>query len=191
MVLLGWLANALAVGAALIGAGMLLVLGGSFWAIALPLGVAGAVCVVAGGLRARQGAASGMERRCFECGAAVPEGVAVCRRCGSVTVGTGTRGAGRRSDAGRAMPVAAYSRDASGVIGWVDTAPPDGIAQEAEEAGRAWRRWAGVLLLGAGCFAALGTADTLASAAAALLVFAAGASAAAAAVWWRPRRPRS
>jgi hypothetical protein len=79
-------------------------------------------------------------------------------------VGTGTPGAGRHGGAGRATPVTAYSRDATGVIGWVDTAPPDGTAQKAEEAGRAWRRWAGVLLLGAGCFPALGTADALASA---------------------------
>ena len=44
------------------------------------------------------------------------------------------------------MPVAAFSSDRSGAIGWVDAAPP-GLMGEAATATRTLRRW-GVVLLG-------------------------------------------
>ena len=189
MLLLKWLANAVVVGAALLAAGMLLVFGGSFWAIALPLAVAGAVCLGAGVLRARRRPDAGSRHQCLDCGASVPAGMSVCQRCGSVAVGMGGRvhAGGGRGAIGRGLPVAAYSPDASGVIGWVDAAPPGGQEAGPDDPGRTWRSWAGLLLLGAGCFAALGTADALESWPAALLVLVAAAGVAAAVMRWRPR----
>ena len=60
------------------------------------------------------------------------------------------------------MPVSALSPDRSGVIGWVDAAPPDSMAAGEETANRRLRVWGivlaalGVVLFGIGLTRASG-----------------------------------
>ena len=138
------------VGAAIVGAvGLALVQSANvFLGLGLPVVVAGGVLLVVATVRGRREAGVVRLRHCLECGASVGETAAVCARCGSVRLeaAAGERAAGgRRGREGRDMPVTALSPDRSGVIGWVDAAPPDSMAAGAETANRKLRLW-GIML---------------------------------------------
>ena len=88
------------------------------------------------------------------------------------------RGPWRRPAGAGALPLAAYSSDASGVIGWVDSAP-GGWAGAPQDAAALLRFWAWLLLALGSPFAALTAAAFLGPWLGALVLLgAAGASAA-------------
>jgi hypothetical protein len=126
---------------------------GVYYGAALPMGVAGATCLVAARVQERRERGQLRLRHCLECGASVADSAAVCARCQSVRLeapvdaerGGGPTGSRPRRE-GREMPVTAYSSDASGVIGWVDAAPPASWSAAGEMTARVLTRWGTVLL---------------------------------------------
>ncbi|MBI3972534.1 MAG: hypothetical protein HY332_14740 [Chloroflexi bacterium] len=152
-------------GATLVGAvGLALVFSANAFAgVALPLAVAGTALLVVAGVRDRRNRGMLRLRHCLECGASVTARAAVCPRCSSVRLeriaGDGNGGrAGRRASAAREMPVSAFSPDRSGVIGWVDSAPPgaDGWAVGEGAATKRLRVWGIALWAVAGACLAFG-----------------------------------
>jgi hypothetical protein len=157
--LLRWALGVLLLTAAVVAAVLLLVGTASFTAVAALLGAASAACFGAGWVRGRRATRARPGRRCLECGAAVPT-AAICPWCQGVTIAVtaapGGGAAGERSAPARDLPVGAYSSDRSGVIGWVDVAPPEGAGAGAL---RGLRGWGAGLLVGAGFFAMLAVAE--------------------------------
>jgi len=153
---------------------------------AVGLVAAGLACLLAAAVAARRAERppTGPRPQCRECGSGVPVGAAVCPWCGSGAL-TGpprrgvARGGGGGAPAGAgALPLAAYSSDASGVIGWVDSAP-GGWAGPPQDAAALLRFWAWLLLAVGSPFAALTAAAVLGPWLGALvLLVVAGASAA-------------
>ena len=87
-------------------------------------------------------------RHCQDCGASVAHDAGFCPRCQSVRIQeptSSTTAPAQSANAGREIPVSAYSPDGSGSIGWVDSAPP-GLMGEGATGVRTLRRW-GVALL--------------------------------------------
>ena len=155
MALLTW-AGWLVVATVVVGLGaMVAANAGGLYGLALPLLCGGVVCLVLAWRRERRAKGEVRLRHCLECGASVSEDAAVCPRCRSVRLESRTsdgpqagvpRGA---PNPGREMPVSAYSSDASGVIGWVDAAPPGSYSAADGVTPRSLRRW-GMALLGLG-----------------------------------------
>jgi hypothetical protein len=145
----GWLVAA----ALAAGLGLLVWAGaGGLYGSATMLAVGGSALLVLAWVRERRERSEVRLRHCLECGASVDEKAAVCPRCQSVRLEApveeralaGGPSRGRRE--GREMPVTAYSSDASGVIGWVDAAPPGSWSTDGMSP-RHLRRW-GVVLFG-------------------------------------------
>lgn len=135
--------------------------GGLYGAAILSL-LCGGACFAGAWMRERRARGEVRLRHCLECGASVLDDAAVCPRCQSVRlegqVGKGsTPGAfgGGRSE-GREMPVSAYSSDASGVIGWVDAAPPSGYGAAEGVTPRSLRRWGIALVATSAVLAVVG-----------------------------------
>jgi hypothetical protein len=137
-----------------------------FGGAAVGLVAAGLACLLAAAVAARRAGRSptGPRPMCRECGSSVPPGAAVCPWCGSgeltLPAARGTPGGGGVPAVGRALPLAAYSNDASGVIGWVDSAP-GGWAGAPPDAAALLRFWAWLLLALGSPFAALSAAALL------------------------------
>ena len=130
---------------------------------ALPPAAVGTALLVVAAVRERQDRRTLHLRHCLECGATVAPSAAACARCGSVRLeaisdhGSGGR-LGRRAPETREMPVAAFSADRSGIIGWVDGAPPgaEGFGGDAGTGTKRLRVWGIVLWAAAGLFLAFG-----------------------------------
>lgn len=121
----------------------------------LAFAAAGITALVIAAVQARRDRGVVPQRHCLECGTTVAPTAGFCPRCNSVRLEEpgGSAPSGRGARSGRDMPVGAFSSDRSGVIGWVDTAPP-GLMGESADAIKNLRR-IGIALLGLATFAAV------------------------------------
>ncbi|HEV2122056.1 MAG TPA: hypothetical protein VGW38_04675 [Chloroflexota bacterium] len=173
MALVRWWAGVLLLVIAAAAAVTVVAFSGSFWSIAVAFAGASAACLAGDWMQARHAIGGSRRRHCLDCGASVPDQLTVCPRCRSVRIEVpAIAGAVHVPGGSRELPVAAYSGDASGVIGWVDASPPGGAEAGDLIGSHMLRLWSGVLLGIAGFFAMLGIAGALGSWSVALLVFA-------------------
>lgn len=172
MVLVRWWAGVLLLVIAAGAAVTVVAFSGSFWSIAIAFAGASAACLAGAWVQARRALGVTPKRHCLDCGASVPDQLTVCPRCRSVRIDIpAIAGAVQVPGGSRELPVAAYSGDASGVIGWVDASPPGGAEAGDLIGSHMLRLWSGVLLAIAGFFAMMGIAGALGSWQVALLVF--------------------
>jgi hypothetical protein len=159
MTLLVWAVGFFGAAVAASGAVLVAIYVNLFFGVALALAAGGATTLVLAALQERRDRGTIHLRHCLECGASVADDAGFCPRCQSVRIqeaaSSGATGATGRRDTGREMPVTAYSLDRSGVIGWVDAAPP-GLMGEAASAAKTLRRWGATLLVLAAIACVLG-----------------------------------
>ena len=157
MTLVFWALGVVGAAAVAFFALLLLMYANAFYGLALPAAVAGATALAVAAVQERRSRGAIHLRHCLECGASVLEAAGFCPRCHSVRLeepasAMRAPGASPRTarTVGREMPVTAYSTDSSGVIGWVDAAPPGSWAEGAAQ--MHLRRWGlGLLALAIVC----------------------------------------
>ena len=128
-----------------------------WWGLVAGFLVGGLFCLgmaAAGALRAAADPGRRLAR-CAECGAAVPAGAAICRRCRGLAVAPGAQSRpGSAPPAARAEPGARRGAGDSSFAGVMSRATAPVAAQLS--ANYTWRNWAGVLLIFAGLTGAIG-----------------------------------
>jgi hypothetical protein len=112
---------------------------------AVALAAPGGAMLVLAILRGRHERGLIHRRHCLECGTAVADDAGFCPHCRSVRLEAAVASVGREPRVERELPVGAYSSDRSGVIGWVDAAPP-GTMGGSTSATKTLGRWGAILL---------------------------------------------
>jgi hypothetical protein len=128
-----------------------------WWGLVAGFLVGGLFCLAMAGAGARRAAADPGRRlaRCAECGAAVPAGAVVCRRCRGLVIAPAARGRLGGAPAGaRAAPAAGRGAGDASLAGALSRATAPVAARLS--ANYTWRNFAGVLLIFAGLTGALG-----------------------------------